>query len=836
MLWGVVSLLSFFILAGSFLFFYQDKIIQLFISEANKHIATKVEVKQISLSFIDKFPQVSVKLDQVRVIESLPNSDKRLADLKKIYCTFSLYDIWRKNYKVKELFLEEGEVKINVLPNGERNYNIFKKSTPANANEAFAFQLEKIILKKVAVSYSDQRLKQFYEIVAQDWVAALNVQPDNIEINTTGNTWVEKVLIDKNNYFSHKQIYLNTQLVINPTGKSIRIAPSLIQIGKADYQVNGTIDYASITKLNLDFSGKNTTVQSILALLPQKYNKPFSQYQSNGVVYFNGKINGLMDGKQNPLVTIDFGAKQASFYHPQYKQKLRNINLKGFFTNGARRNASTSEITLKDISGTLENRAFAGNLIYSNFNDPGIKLNLKADIDLAHFFGLFPMEEVKRANGLANVAINLSAKISALKSSTHRTGITASGDVTLHQVGLQLKKHQQPFHQLNGTFLIRKNDVAVTNFTGFLGSSDFKLNGYFKNMLGWTFLKKQQLFIEADLQSRFVNFDELLSSTVEKNGAGVAKAPGKPASKSKAYNDYRLVLSPYFDFNINAHIGKMRFRRFTGTNARGQVRLKDQIVSSPHISLQVMGGKFGIQGNLDARSANRIKVNTKARLDQIQVDSLFYVFENFGQNFIVQRHLKGELTATVDSDLYFDNQLNAITDKMEAEVKATIRNGQLINFEPMQKLSVFAHRRELANIRFSELSNSIFIQSRTVYIPEMEIRSNVSRVPVIGIQGTHTFDQQMDYKFRIPLTMGKARGQHEGYGSLTGTNTGTPNLFLTLKGNETNYKFAFDKERVKNKIVQDLKREKQIVTNILRGKKTEEKKEVQLEEDEYFNF
>ena len=45
---------------------------------------------------------------------------------------------------------------------------------------------------------------------------------------------------------------------------------------------------------------------------------------------------------------------------------------------------------------------------------------------------------------------------------------------------------------------------------------------------------------------------------------------------------------------------------------------------------------------------------------------------------------------------------------------ATVRNGQLINFAPMQKMSAFVKRSELANMHFAELHNSFWIQQRTI--------------------------------------------------------------------------------------------------------------------------
>src|SRR5690606_21105378 len=104
------------------------------------------------------------------------------------------------------------------------------------------------------------------------------------------------------------------------------------------------------------------------------------------------------------------------------------------------------------------------------------------------------------------------------------------------------------------------------------------------------------------------------------------------------------------------------------------------------------------------------------------------------------------------SDVYFDSQLNTKTDLMQAEIAATVRDGQLINFAPMQKMSAFVKRSELANMKFAELSNNFWIQQRTIFIPEMDIRSNLSAIPSVSISGTHTFDQDMDYRIKLPLS------------------------------------------------------------------------------------
>lgn len=832
-MWVVSGLILFSVLLAALVYTYQDKVIRLFVTEANKHLKTKVQVGKISLSLLHKFPQISVALEQVQINEGIAGSSAPLATVGKIFCTFSFWDMLYKKYQVQELYLENGEAQIKVLPNSKVNYLVFGQDTTAASSQQLSFNLKKIGLKNMLVTYADATLKQTYKVKAHDLKAALAVEPEQIRILAKGGALVHTINLNKSEYFKEKETYLTTSLLINPKTKHINIAPSVIRVGPADYQVQGTITYRKNTSVNLKLRGQNTNIQSLLALLPPKLSQPYGQYQSSGEVYFNGVVKGSFAGQAAPWVNINFGCREASFYHPGYKQQIKHLSLTGNFTNGPAHSARTSVLAFNNFKGLLENRPFSGNLVYRNFFNPTLKLGLKADLDVAHVLGLFPQKEIKKGSGQVKIAINFLGNIKAFRAGIGGASVAASGDIMLKNVTLVLPDYAQPFRNLTGTFLIRKNDMAVTNFRGWLGNSDFLLNGYFKNAIGWLFLKKQHLLIEADFESRFLNFDQLLSSSL----GGGASGPNSSGAGKRSTAAYKLIISPYLDFNVNAHVRRLQFRRFKGHDFRGNIKLKNQVIASPNMSFNVIGGRFGVQGAVDTRTQNNIKVTTTAHLSSIRVDSLFYVFENFGQNFLVQRHLKGELTATINSDLYYDSHLNAKTNKLEAEIKATIRNGQLNSFEPLQKLSAFADRRELANLRFAELSNNFFIQSRTVYIPEMEIRSNVSRASIIGFQGTHTFDQQMDYKFRIPLITRRKRDKDEAYGRVAEATANNTNLFLTLKGIESNYKIAYDKERVKTKIAHDLQREKQELTDILKGKKPQTKKKaVEPEEGAYFDF
>jgi hypothetical protein len=822
---GVVAVIS---IAFALVYTYQEKIINLFVAEANKHIKTKVEVGQIALSLFDKFPHVAVSLDQVNVLEGLPESKESLARADKLYFTFSLLDVLRGQYSVKQFYMDKGEVYIKVLPDGSKNYHILNTDTTSTDGEEFSFDLEQISLSDVAVHYFDQQLKQTYEVNAHKMEAALTVSSETIAIEASGNTTIPSLKIGTGEYFKGKKVDLTTALSINREAETISLKPSVVKVEGAAYEVGGSIDYTDVTTLDLKVDGKNTNVQSLLSLLSQDITQEFRQYRSEGDIYFNGTIKGRVSGTETPLINVSFGARNASFYHPDVKQKVEKINLTGSFTNGEKHNASTSALELKSLSGVLNGRPFKGNLTYSNFNNPNIAFDVQGMLDVGYVLGLAKLEEVRSGSGLADVRISFSGNLNEFKARPGNSTLHTTGDVTLHNVSLNMKDLPMPLRNLSGNLMFKRNDVAVSDLKGNLGESDFVVNGMFKNVMAWLLLERQRLLVEADFRSSYMNFDQLLSE--ELNTA--------EADRTGSSDSYRFAISPNIAFDLSASIDRLRFRRFRGKNVQGAVKLRNQVMSTPSISFRAIGGDFAVRGTLDARTREHIKVSTATKLTNMSVDSLFYVFENFHQSFIEERHLRGQLTASIVSDVFFDSQLNPKTNLLQAEIEATVRNGQLINFAPMQKMSAFVKRSELANMRFAELHNNFWIQQRTIYIPEMDIRSNVSAAPVVSISGTHTFDQQMNYKIKLPVLNNRRPDKDSVFGVVAeDPDAGSSALFLTVKGNESDFKIAYDKERVRQKVKTDLKEEGQELKSLLRGQKPKSKeKEVELQEDEYFDF
>ena len=106
--------------------------------------------------------------------------------------------------------------------------------------------------------------------------------------------------------------------------------------------------------------------------------------------------------------------------------------------------------------------------------------------------------------------------------------------------------------------------------------------------------------------------------------------------------------------------------------------------------------------------------------------------------------------------------------------------------------------KELRNLRFSNLENTIEIKNKSIAIPDMEIKSNALSM---RLSGTHTFENKIDYHLQLLLSdfvkkKSKKLGD-ERFGEIEQDETGNTKLFIRMYGDAYNPSFSLDKKMIK---------------------------------------
>ena len=826
-------------------YYYQDRVLQHFIQEANRYLTAPVAVDRIALSFLSSFPHVSVALDSVQI----PGHDDAhpLARVAHVDFSFDFWSLLHGQYVIDQVALRKGQVYLHVNEENHRNFDIFRPITPDTTSGAedhppLAFRLQKITLDQVHVDYVDDPLQHHTDLLTQQAEATLDVVGQHYDIRLRGDLLSQGIQVEQARYFDQKQLGVDARLSYDHQQQHWQVMPSTIRLAQGAFTVSGHLDHADGTFLNLSVGGQKTDVQTLLSLLPPEVAHPLLAYRSQGEVYFEGTVKGDMP---RPQVDVRFGCQNASLYHPDYQKQLQQLRLTGSFTNGAHHNLRSAELSLQEIEGTLDGKSIRGSLLVRDFQDHYVEAHVQTDINMQSLLEFYPIDDLQYASGRIKADVSVAGRLQDMRSSklAHRQRTQSAGSLTLHDFHVQLKQYPLPFRKLKGNFTFQNNDVAISDFTGYVGHSHFELNGFFRNAIAYVLSQTQPVQIEADLYSSLADLDELLSGKLNESAPAEvgAQAAQRDWQTTTEKQPYRFYLDPRLSLAFNCNIDRLKFRRFKGQHLRSRLDVNDQIARVRNLSVAAGGGTASASGTIYAQRAQRINVRAESHFEGIHADSLFYIFEDFQQDFLTAQHLKGSIFADVDWLMNFDRALHLDYPSLQVTADTKIINGELNDFEPMQSLASFVEDEHLSRLRFGELSNSIRIVDEKIHIPPMEVHNNVS---TIQVQGIHTFSNHLDYRFEMPMqhvhlrsdrARKRAQRRKKDFGEIAPDDAKPMTLFLTAKGPISDYKIAYDFKKAKIALKENLREEKQERKAIFKNKGRKATHQVELEE-EYFDF
>ena len=809
-----LSLVVLIITFGVSVYLFKDKIIQQFISEANKSLNTPVKIGRIEVSAWQDFPNVAITFTDLYVEDSHPGIYP-LIEAKTVSFYLNPIEAIRGKYSIRGLQIADSETHLKINEDGLNNFTILKEK--GKSNESITFDLRNIKLTNTKVSFQDLKSLLHHSFESKKLTASVKLVDDKYQINAKGDIGVDQIGIHNVVLLPAKKFNVEADLVYDDAGKNIRVNKSTLNLANSEFIVTGDYQFKKKDHINVSINGKNTDIQTVLSLFPESSTKKWRQYQSKGEIYFSMTMKGEISSSHSPFVSVSFGCKQASFFHPEYKSKVEDANLEGSFACPSLTDLSRAELFLRNISGKLNDQPFTANFSLQDFEDPYVALDFKGGMAAASILNFFPMESIKQLTGTLDADVSFDGKISLLKNRSTAQQVQAEGTVELKDISFALGSSKTQFNHWSGALQFNKNDIAMSNVNGQLEKSDFLLNGFLKNVITYFLFENQPIGIEADLKSNWLDLDQLVSLGLGESGS----------------QDFGFAISPNLHLNFNCDVKRMRYKRFAPRDVKGDLLVKNQVAVSRHITFNAMGGSLSANGIVDAKNPKAINVSSSFKLDGINIDSVFYVFENFYQNFIEAKNLKGQAIADVSMEMSLDEKLKLFSETLTADISAVIKNGELNNFEPLQKLNRYLDDQKLNHLVFADLKNDIHIEKRTIYIPQMEVRSNAT---TINVSGTHTFDQQIDYRVIAPLRNKKKIDPDEAFGAIEETPGGQSKIFLKIIGTTDNYEVKFDKEATKKKIVSDLKKEVKELKEAFQNRGIKKKKEVELQKDEYFDW
>ena len=365
---------------GVSVYLFKDKIIQQFISEANKSLNTPVKIGRIEVSAWQDFPNVAITFTDLYVEDSHPGIYP-LIEAKTVSFYLNPIEAIRGKYSIRGLQIADSETHLKINEDGLNNFTILKEK--GKSNESITFDLRNIKLTNTKVSFQDLKSLLHHSLESKKLTASVKLVDDKYQINAKGDIGVDQIGIHNVVLLPAKKFNVEADLVYDDAGKNIRVNKSTLNLANSEFIVTGDYQFKKKDHINVSINGKNTDIQTVLSLFPESSTKKWRQYQSKGEIYFSMTMKGEISSSHSPFVSVSFGCKQASFFHPEYKSKVEDANLEGSFACPSLTDLSRAELFLRNISGKLNDQPFTANFSLQDFEDPYVALDFKGGMAAA---------------------------------------------------------------------------------------------------------------------------------------------------------------------------------------------------------------------------------------------------------------------------------------------------------------------------------------------------------------------------------------------------------------------------------------------------------------------
>jgi hypothetical protein len=200
---------------------------------------------------------------------------------------------------------------------------------------------------------------------------------------------------------------------------------------------------------------------------------------------------------------------------------------------------------------------------------------------------------------------------------------------------------------------------------------------------------------------------------------------------------------------IQLNAGTVSFKNFNGRNLKGLVAFYGNDLQLTGVSIDhaegnmMLDAKISDMGILHSTAA-------KVRLGDVDVQKIFKAFDDFGQDGINAQNLRGRLNATTNIAMTMDNTGNIVPGSMKGTVEFSLKNGALIDYEPMQNIKGFVFKnKDMSRVEFAELKNKLEVGNNKITIPRMEIQSTAIGMFVDGVYDLKKTDSKIN--IQVPL-------------------------------------------------------------------------------------
>ncbi len=729
---------------------FKPQLLKMAQNELNKQLNAEVQFADLDISLIRHFPQASISLESLSVVNKAPFEGDTLASLANFTVRvnlLSLFDL--SNLEVHEILLDRPHIYGHRDSLGRANWDIALKDSTATTKEKTSdesgetnlrLKLRKFEIRDAIVSYLDDstlldaRLKHLNFTLGGDLglkqtQLALALDIDSVHFASGGLTYVPNL-----------RFGFKASIDADLENKIFKLADNEIALNDFILSLAGQVGMrGEAIDTDLTLVTNKAEIAGLLSLVPALYTQDLKGLKTSGTLQLSGFVKGTMYEKQLPNAEVKLTINNGTFQYAALPKAVTGLELDFLAkVNGTAQDSSIlqlNNLALKLGGNPVRLQA----RVTTPLSDPNLWAKAEGHVELGTLGEFFPLGD-RKLTGSVDLDLKAAALLSAVKKQKFEQ-CTIDGFLGMKNVKLTQAMAEQDALLNDLAFRFSQKALTLEKFDANIGSSDVRIVGGISNFLPYYFGKE---IIEGNLEvaSKKLDLRELLPNSTEEKQEAV-----KDSTASVKLTPEQLDLFRRISFAMRVQIDDLFFQEYEMTKAGGRIDIKDGEVRIGNLGCVLFGG--------DARISGLLNLKTESYTSALDVSVKDFDVAACAQGTKMVRdlvpgieyctgHVGVKFTSNCSLDESFAPQLETVNATGRLDVgELAIKNAPLF-----LKFGEVLGNNDLANPTFKGGSANFEIEKGTLTIEPYNLK--IKEIEG-NIGGQVKLDQTMDMRLNATL-------------------------------------------------------------------------------------
>jgi AsmA-like protein len=722
-------------------YLFEDQIKAKIAEAINKNVDAKVSFADADLSLFRNFPQATVSVEKLLIINKAPFDGDTLVSLGELSLEMSIKELFKgkdEPMNIEAVSTENGVVNILFNKDGINNFDIAIKEEKEQDNsksDPLSLKIKQYEVKNMRFTYYDERSKIKMVIDSLNHKGTGDFTNSKLDLTTTSKAKVS-LDMDKVNYMKNVPLSLDAVLGIDMNQNKYTFKNNKALINKLPLEFDGFLRLADEgQEYDLTFKTPTSDFQNFLGLIPSAYSGSLDNVKTTGSFSVKGFAKGMLTETTVPKFNIEMASNDASFQYPNLPKSVQDIviDMKVINDTGI---MNDTYVNLDKLAFRIDQDVFDAHANIKNVTvNPMIDAAVKGTVNLANLSKAYPIKLDKPLSGILKADVKTKFDMKSVETSQYQN-IRNEGTASLSGFRYVDEKGKA-LDISHAVVAFNPSRVNLQQFNAKTGKTDLSVTGTLDNFYGYMF-KNQELKGNFNLSSNQFAVSDFMTTEA-------------PNTKTTAPTQEAIKIPAFLNCTLIAKMNTVLYDNLVLKDVTGKVIIKDQKVTLDNLKSNIFGGMIAVTG--DVSTKEKVPTfNVSLGLNKVDIQQTFTQLDMMKSIAPIAGVINGKLNSTVK----LSGKLNA--KEMTPDLKTLTGDlfGQFLsttvnpgNSTLLNTLSNNVKFIDLKKINFNDLKAYLSFKDGKVSLKPIALKYQDIK---INLQGQHGFDQSLSYNigFDVP--------------------------------------------------------------------------------------